>query len=267
MQTQPFGSQDTTFFQHFTAKAGDKIRISWGNGTPDFKTIMTKANFEAGAMGGPGPQASDESSAEWQVASDGDWVAILIVPNTDGDFTASATKGEGAPVKVYPQGELSYGDFDAATGDRLVQEVLRLANERRMNPASREAAAEGMGDDPGAAGAPLILDAALSRAAQSHCMNMGRDDFASHDGKDGSSFTTRIGVAGFRAKQSGEILCYGHGTPEAAIKAWMGSTHGHRGNLLKPLWSHVGIGVYYTKDDSGEAPYRYYWAMVFAVPQ
>jgi uncharacterized protein YkwD len=74
-------------------------------------------------------------------------------------------------------------------------------------------------------------------------------------------------VAGFVAAETGEILSFGRGTPAEAIRSWMESTHGHRGNLLNCKWIHTGIGVYYRADDPGEARYRYYWTMVFAKPR
>jgi serralysin len=145
--------------------------------------------------------------------------------------------------------------------------VLRLANQRRRDVSTREPSPSGLGPDPAACTGELMLDERLNRAAQSHSMNMARDDFADHVGKDGSSVATRISVAGFVAADTGEIISYGRSTPAEAIRSWMESTHGHRGNLLNCQWTHTGIGVYYRADDPGQHRYRYYWTMVFARPR
>jgi hypothetical protein len=266
MQTKALGS-GPAYYQEFDAQAGDIIDVRWQNGNPRHKTILSKANFDAGSYGGPGPSASDAASARWQVPSSGAWVVFVVAPSPPGNFTATASHSAGAPVQVYGPDKISYGSIDPASAKQMINRAFELANERRMNVSSREEPPEGLPPDPAAATTRLILDDKLTLAAQSHSMNMGEQDFFSHTGKDGSGSATRIGAVGFKATATGEIITAGHGTPEDAIGSWMTSHDGHRGNLLNPQWTHTGIGFYFKADDAGQANYRYYWTMVFANPQ
>lgn len=265
MQTKSLG-QDVMFYQEYTAKAGDTLELCWQGGEkPQHMTIVSKTAFEQGKWGGPGASDKDAASARWQVPNDGAWLVIAVAPNPLGNFSANTLLKAGQPVQVYGLNQLSYGDLDAPTAQKLIAEVLQLANQRRKDVTSREPSPDENKPDPAACGTDLLLDERLNCAAQSHCMNMARQDFSGHDGKDGSTPATRIGVAGFAATLTGEIITYGRSTPAEAIRSWMESVLGHRGNLLNCQWTHTGIGLYYRADDPGENRYRYYWTMVFAV--
>lgn len=264
MQTKSVG-QDVLFYQEYTASAGATLELCWQGGQPQHMTIVAKADFEQEALGGPRTRDKDAASARWQVPNDGAWVVIAVAPNPLGNFTAKTLLKAGPSVQVYEADQLSYGDLDAPSAQKLIAEVLRLANQRRRDVTSREPSPDVNAPDPAACDADLLLDDRLNRAAQSHSMNMAREDFDGHTGKDGSNSATRIGVAGFAAAATGEIITYGRSTPAEAIRSWMESTHGHRGNLLNCQWTHTGIGLYYRADDPGAKQYRYYWTMVFAV--
>lgn len=54
----------------------------------------------------------------------------------------------------------------------------------------------------------------------------------------------------------GENIAYGHPTASTVMDAWMDSS-GHRANILRPQFTHVGIGV--KRDASG----RRYWVQNF----
>lgn len=264
MQTKSVG-QDVLFYQEYSASAGDTLELRWQGGQPQYMTIVSPTDFEQDAFGGPVTRDKDAASARWQVPNPGNWVVIAIAPNPLGNFTANTLLKAGQPVQVYGVDQLSYGDLDAPTARTMIAEVLRLANQRRKVVTSREQSQDVNVPDPAACNTDLLLDDRLNRAAQSHSMNMAREDFDGHTGKDGSSVATRIGVAGFVAAATGEIITYGRSTPAEAIRSWMESTHGHRGNLLNCQWTHTGIGLYYRADDPGAKQYRYYWTMVFAV--
>ncbi|MCM1298872.1 MAG: CAP domain-containing protein [Firmicutes bacterium] len=61
--------------------------------------------------------------------------------------------------------------------------------------------------------------------------------------------------------QMGENIAAGQRSPEEMIDAWMNSEI-HRENILSTDYDFLGVGFYYTTDDS--APhYRYYWVQDF----
>lgn len=256
MERMNWGS---TFAVHqtFEAQAGDKIRLEWSGGTLGFITIMAKADFDAGRYGGPYPVASDVSWAVWQVLRSGATVVFAVVepPNENIQVAAALEK---VPLPKLP-GTLSHGDLDESQGKALVSQAFALTNERRGSVSSRELKPEGAPDDPGAVPA-LILDDRLCVAAQAHSMNMAELDFFDHRGKDGSSPSSRAAAAGWHWG-AGENISAGHATAEGAVRSWMQST-GHRWNMLLAEYTHIGLGVYFKKDDPGTHRYCYYWTMV-----
>ena len=111
-------------------------------------------------------------------------------------------------------------------------EVLRLTNEIRV--------AHGLN--------PLLWCDALAVAARVHSEDMGRNDFISHTGSDGSSPTDRAVAAGWerstRYMGVGENAARGQRTPQAVVDGWMNSP-GHRDNILRPTYTYIGIGYVY----------------------
>ena len=73
----------------------------------------------------------------------------------------------------------------------------------------------------------------------------------SHDRPDGRSCFTVNPLC------RGENIAAGQKTPEEVFDSWMNSA-GHRGNILNPGFSIMGVGFVYADDD-----YRYYWAQLF----
>ncbi len=95
----------------------------------------------------------------------------------------------------------------------------------------------------------LRENAKLRRAALAHSSDMVRGGFFSHTARDGDTFVDRIIGAGYARRNEGwtlgENLAWGTGhvgTPRAIHVAWMRSS-GHRGNILKPAFRELGIGV------------------------
>jgi len=50
-----------------------------------------------------------------------------------------------------------------------------------------------------------------------------------------------------RARQAGENIAYGGRTPEQVIAMWMASP-GHRANILRPSFTHIGVGAAVGRD-------------------
>jgi uncharacterized protein YkwD len=249
-------------YQAFEAEAGDKIKLEWSGGTLGFMTIMAQADFDAGRYGGPYPIASDVSWAVWQVLQSGTTVVFAVVEPPNENIQVAATL-EKVPLPEIPA-NLSYGDFDESQGKVLVNQAFALTNERRVNVAAREPKPEGAPDDPGSVSA-LILDDKLCVAAQTHSLNMAELDFFAHRGNDGSLPSSRAAAAGWQ-RGAGENISAGHSTAEGAIRSWMQSS-GHRWNMLRAEYTHIGLGVYFKRDDPGAHRYWYYWAMVLGTKE
>ncbi|MGL5065936.1 MAG: CAP domain-containing protein [Microcoleus sp.] len=110
---------------------------------------------------------------------------------------------------------------------------------------------------------PLVLNTQLLNAAQNHTQNMALQDFFSHDGKDGSTMSTRITASGYQFSRAAENIGAGSSTPEQVVTGWMNSS-GHRANILNPNLKEIGIGYYFLGNDTGSVNWNHYWTQVFA---
>jgi uncharacterized protein YkwD len=115
----------------------------------------------------------------------------------------------------------------------LVEGVLREANAARRQHGS----------------GILVVDAALTRAAGAYARELaGRGEIEHLSPTPGRrTFRDRIEAAGARARLGGENLARLTSSPallpERTVGAWLRSP-GHRVNLLDPLFSRTGIGVW-----------------------
>ena len=99
--------------------------------------------------------------------------------------------------------------------------------------------------------------AALSRG---HSDDMLRRQYIAHDSPEGVTTAQRINRQGVRFVACGENIgvVYGNaaGTPLSVLdihNAFMNqprSLTNHRGNLLNPIWTHIGIGIAHNPDGS-----------------
>lgn len=79
----------------------------------------------------------------------------------------------------------------------------------------------------------------------------------SHERPDGSSCFTAYEQNGVSYGWAGENIAAGQNSPEYVMESWMNSP-GHRANILKPQFKHVGIGCCYSNDY-----YGIYWSQNF----
>lgn len=93
----------------------------------------------------------------------------------------------------------------------------------------------------GEARSPLSDHPGLTSAAGFHAEDMAANGFFSHDSSDGTSFPARVS-RWFSGPAGENIFMATFGDAETAITAWMGSTTGHRENLLEPSWTYLGTG-------------------------
>lgn len=90
--------------------------------------------------------------------------------------------------------------------------------------------------------APLAVDALLTTAAQAHSDDMVARAFYSHTSPDGSQPWDRAAAAGSERRTIGENIACGQRSPAEVVRGWMNSP-GHRANILKPDFTHIGIGL------------------------
>ncbi|KOV58019.1 stress protein [Streptomyces sp. NRRL WC-3618] len=124
--------------------------------------------------------------------------------------------------------------------ERTAAEVIDLTNRERAR-----------------AGLPsLAPDAPLTRAAQAHSTDMVVRAFYSHTGPDGSQPWDRAAAAGSARRTIGENIACGQRSPAEVVEGWMNSP-GHRANILKREFTHIGIGF------AGGGKAGTYWTQLF----
>lgn len=133
----------------------------------------------------------------------------------------------------------------------LEDQVLTLVNQKR----AAGAVCGGVTKPPVPA---LTAQAQLRCAARNHSKDMGVNNFFSHTGSNGSSFSQRITAAGYVWKAAGENIAAGYNTAAAVVNGWMAST-GHCNNIMNGNYKHLGIGYYY----AAGATYKHYWTQDF----
>ncbi|PSM40662.1 stress protein [Streptomyces dioscori] len=103
---------------------------------------------------------------------------------------------------------------------------------------------------------PLAEDPLLTRAAQAHSADMVARAFYSHTAPDGSEPWDRAAAAGSPRRTIGENIACGQRSPAEVVRGWMDSP-GHRANILKPAFTHLGVGF------AGGGPAGTYWTQLF----
>ncbi|MDT7845492.1 CAP domain-containing protein [Streptomyces justiciae] len=102
----------------------------------------------------------------------------------------------------------------------------------------------------------LTVDARLTAAAQAHSTDMIARAFYSHTSPDGSHPWDRAAAAGASRRSIGENIACGQRSPAEVVEGWMNSP-GHRANILKPDFTHIGTGF------AGGGSAGTYWTQLF----
>jgi uncharacterized protein YkwD len=178
------------------------------------------------------------------------------------EVASEGVLGEGLSVEAAAGGEreftaLAYCDdvitWTVAWTD-FENQVLTLVNQKRAAGAT----CGGVAKPPVPA---LTLDTKLRCAARKHSKDMAINNFFSHTGSNGSTFTQRITAAGYTYRYAGENIGAGYSTPAAAVNGWMASS-GHCNNIMNPNFKHLGVGYYYRSGST----YGHYWTQDFGAP-
>ncbi len=131
---------------------------------------------------------------------------------------------------------------DAQTTEEEAQEMLELVNEIRA-----------------ARGIPLLrLNTKLNEAAFDHSDDMARNNYFSHTGMNGSTFSQRIRDTGYNGSPRGENIAAGNASVVNTFNQWLNS-EGHLNNMLNRNSDEMGIGH---ASFSGSR-YTHYWTQVF----
>ena len=105
----------------------------------------------------------------------------------------------------------------------------------------------------------LQMDVRLMEAAQLHSDDMADNNFVSHTGTGGTGPVDRIEAAGYVGWNGwGENVAAGYPTPAAVVAAWMASP-GHRANILRASFDHLGVGYRFQAGTT----YGHYWTQDF----
>ncbi|MGW1626072.1 CAP domain-containing protein, partial [Streptomyces sp. NPDC002172] len=123
---------------------------------------------------------------------------------------------------------------------RTRAEVVDLTNQERTRAGLR----------------PLAADPQLAAAAQAYSTDMATRDFYSHTSPEGTQPWDRAAAAGSRRRTIGENIACGQRSAAEVVEGWMNSP-GHRANILKPDFTHIGTGF------AGGGRAGTYWTQLF----
>jgi uncharacterized protein YkwD len=140
------------------------------------------------------------------------------------------------PLAAYSQQYVDARNSSDETA-RLETQMWEMVNRDRTAPAQAE-------ETKGHA-RPLVWDAKLATAAREHSEEMARTGFFSHVSPDGSTLSRRISLAGVQWLSIGENIAKVDDVAraEAMFMDEPKFERNHRGNILNPNYTHVGIGI------------------------
>jgi uncharacterized protein YkwD len=139
-----------------------------------------------------------------------------------------------APGTTAAQQVSGAGAMPARDTVSIEKEILRLTNQERQKAGLK----------------PVVEDASLTRAAQNYSALLASRQAKLESSEDhfigGTTPWDRAMAAGFPHSQVWENATLQHKTAEDAVQGWMSSTKGHRGNILDPNHTQIGVGVAYS---------------------
>lgn len=102
----------------------------------------------------------------------------------------------------------------------------------------------------------------LAEASRLHAEDMARNNYFSHNGRDGSNPAQRIERAGYRYRANGENIAGGQTEAEDAVAGWI-KNPGHCANLMNPAF--VEMGAAFAVDARSDM--GVYWTQAFGTPR
>ncbi len=134
------------------------------------------------------------------------------------------------------------------------QQLLEQVNAVRAQPHQ-------CGGQSFAAAAPLVWNATLGAAAETHSRAMANGNFFAHQDRDGRTPGDRAELAGYNGRQIGENIAAGLDATRQVVDGWL-SSPGHCANLMNPQFSELGAA--YATDPKSDA--GIYWTALFGAP-
>lgn len=182
---------------------------------------------------------------------------LVSGPRTPAEFVAYCLEAGQARRTLLDPGFAHLGLAHVDAGDRYWTALwARPLTPGELSRTVDEVVALTNGERARAGLAPLAGDPPLARAAQAHCADMVARDFYDHTSPDGAQPWDRAAAAGSRRRTVGENIACGQRSPAEVVDGWMNSP-GHRANILKPEFTHIGVGF------TGGGRAGTYWAQVF----
>jgi len=99
----------------------------------------------------------------------------------------------------------------------------------------------------------ISLNTILNKTALAHSTDMNNNDYFSHKGQNGSTFSERVYNNGYTGYARGENIALGQKNANAVHNTWMNSEL-HKSNILSEQITEMGIG------HDGK-----YWTQIFGV--
>ena len=171
-----------------------------------------------------------DSSQPFTQASRKQGLVLLMIPALLGSALLSAAASP-------PAGKSKSASIPALELTQLETEMWHMVNQDRTSP---ETFAETKGH-----ARPLEWDTRLAAVARAHSEEMAIVGYFSHQGMDGRSPSARVSAAGIRWRAQGENIAKA-ADPSQAEGMFMDEPKfqpNHRGNILKPEYNRVGIGI------------------------
>jgi uncharacterized protein YkwD len=109
----------------------------------------------------------------------------------------------------------------------------------------------------------LAWNGALGDAALAHSLDMARQRYFSHQGKDGRQVGERALQAGYHWRRIGENIAVGQESADEAVAGWL-SSPGHCANIMNREFTQMGAAY---AINSTRAIARVYWTQVFGTPR
>lgn len=129
------------------------------------------------------------------------------------------------PALIYPNQKLKIPNIDNVKN--VENAVLLQVNQERAKVGLK----------------PLVMDWELARVARTKSQDMAAKNYFSHQSPTYGSPFEMMKQFGIQYKTAGENIASGQTTPNDVMIAWMNS-QGHRANILKPDYTHLGVGYY-----------------------
>jgi len=137
---------------------------------------------------------------------------------------------------------LNFQNTHAQSAQQEAEEMLGLVNTLRANNGR----------------SPVVLNVELNFAAFDHSYDMASNNYFSHTGLNGSTFSQRAISAGYTGSPRGENIAAGNSSVVNTFNQWVNST-GHLNNMLNSGVDEMGIGHAIFNGST----YTHYWTQVF----